>query len=1075
MTRPKIVITDEFTHALDLIEQGKNVLITGKAGTGKSTLLRLFLGSQSDKNILITAPTGVAALNIGGFTIHKAFGFFPGIFPDDVDNGKWHTSKETWAVLSAADILVIDEISMVRADLFDTMDRALRKVRRTHLPFGGIQLIAVGDLLQLPPVVTAEEASLFHQHWSSPYFFSAHCYPEVKLSEINLTTLWRQSDDTFINILNEVREGTLGDESMRILNSCVDPTFIPPNDWVTLTARNNTAAKLNHEKLTSLGQPIFTSSAIMTGNATAADFNGSTELHYAVGARVMTTINDPSGRFVNGSFATVVTAGKDSVGLVIDDSGEHVTVARHLWEVRRPKLEGAVLGSEVTGTISQIPIILAWAITIHKSQGKTIPKCFINLTGGTRTDGQFYVALSRAVSLKNLRFNEPVQQHHIRANNALVRKVRREVITHSGVSRFTFISITGVSFGVSEHVARIHALIYEGTQMVASFGTWINPMADLGSFGAAHGIPSGGLAMAPTLGDFWPLLLRQARGSIVVGDGLAMLERAVQHQEKGLVLGLGVGYDASDFDLVFSTEDVVQRCQEMAEAFLAAKLPATRGLPVPSSSVDAEGAVFLPSWAPPAPMMLDMLRATDSDIAWAAMSGASAFPRSSAEVEECGELLSSWAISRGHWPQESHSDIQSRATRILGRAIPLPAPLQEVGEVADLLIPGSRVAFTGCRDVLGGGGNDEWLEEVCERRALEYKKRLSRTKCDLLVAADVASTSRKAQAARDWGKPIISLSAFEHWYENGPFRTEASTPSEQLAPTHVKGERLRPTGNAHSRQAPFSTAALLRSPVEDLDDDEAFIPTDSEVDSEVDALLQDGCRVVFKGSITIYGERYYHGPMLQELCSRLGLEYKQAVSKSRCDVLIADDPNASDGKTALAREYHKPIFTRAQFVAWAQRELADQDDSSPLVQAPRQACAGRVVDSWPLTDAEKRRIEGRLLSSPASAAAPILPPAPAPLPAQAPLPTQLPQSLPVPSGAQTSSNKPTIPNQPKRKSLEQLKFSVWIILILTAAIISAAALKAPDALGAILIILWLCDLIAVIIFSILSLHDRLQD
>lgn len=221
---------------------------------------------------------------------------------------------------------------------------------------------------------------------------------------MNLTQVWRQADPTFIDLLNEVREGSVGEESLETLNQLVAPDFDAPFDWVTLTSRKSTVTRINRQKLANLPSEKFVSVAEGAGELPANSFSGEDELHYAEGARVMTVINDPKGRFVNGSFGEMVRATEHEIDVRIDATGEAVTLTPHTWEINRPGVDGSRLVSETIGTIRQFPVILAWAITIHKSQGKTIPKLYIGLAGGTATDGQFYVALSRAVDLEHLGF-----------------------------------------------------------------------------------------------------------------------------------------------------------------------------------------------------------------------------------------------------------------------------------------------------------------------------------------------------------------------------------------------------------------------------------------------------------------------------------------------------------------------------------------------------------------------------------------------------------------------------------------------------------------------------------------------
>ncbi len=297
-----ITITSEFAHALDLLQRGSSIFLTGKAGTGKSTLIRHFL-ALTERNAITVAPTGIAALNVDGYTIHRLFSFPPGINEETVRYGSYYPQRFA-AALKDLDILMVDEVSMVRADLFDAMVAALEKFGpRPGEPFGGVQLVLVGDLYQLPPVVREAESAFITERYGTPYFFSARSYTRAAFPTVELTTVFRQiGDSRLVGILNAVREGSLLEAARAELNERTRPDFEPALDefWLTLATTNRIVGARNRQMLERLGAPPRTFSAEISGESDGFEYPADERLTLAVGAQVMLLNNDASGRWVNG-------------------------------------------------------------------------------------------------------------------------------------------------------------------------------------------------------------------------------------------------------------------------------------------------------------------------------------------------------------------------------------------------------------------------------------------------------------------------------------------------------------------------------------------------------------------------------------------------------------------------------------------------------------------------------------------------------------------------------------------------------------------------------------------------------
>jgi hypothetical protein len=410
----------QFTRALSLMESGRQSLfITGHAGTGKSTLLDHFRNTTK-QNIVVLAPTGVAALNVKGQTIHSFFGFRPGTTPESIKRNYRNSGKKGF--YKVIDAIIIDEISMVRADLLDCVDEFLRlHGREPNQPFGGIRMIFIGDLYQLPPVVTNDERELFKTFYGSPYFFSAQVMDKMDLELIELDKIYRQDDQNFIKVLDGIRRNELNDTQLKLLNTRHLEGFEFNNDdlYLYLTTTNRKADEVNQNFLAKLSGKRYIFKGAKEGNFDKKVSPTGETLELKIGAQVMMINNDRAGRWVNGSIGKIeeiigLGPGKDIIVVELED-GQLVEVLPYTWEMFKFVYNPATdkLQAESVGSYTQYPLILSWAITIHKSQGKTFDKVVIDFGWGTFAHGQAYVALSRCRTLDGMILSKPFQKRHI--------------------------------------------------------------------------------------------------------------------------------------------------------------------------------------------------------------------------------------------------------------------------------------------------------------------------------------------------------------------------------------------------------------------------------------------------------------------------------------------------------------------------------------------------------------------------------------------------------------------------------------------------------------------------------------
>ena len=423
---PNITMSNpQLDLAFNFVENtGVNIFLTGRAGTGKTTFLHK-LRERSPKRMVIVAPTGVAAINAGGVTIHSffqlPFGYFvPDSVRKDGDSRKFNKIKVK--IIRSMELLVIDEISMVRADMLDAIDNVLRRYRDKNRPFGGVQLLMIGDLQQLSPVIKGAEWDVLKEYYDTPYFFDSIALKKSQYRNIELTHIYRQRDIHFIDLLAKVRNGDLDSNTLAAINKRYIEGFSPDNNegYITLTSHNNSAKIINDTKLAQLKREEFSYLATVEGNFPESQYPIEYKLVLKKSAQVMFTRNDPERNFVNGTIGEIISISEDVIEVKISDSTQVIRVEPAIWENIRYSLDAVTkeITEIVEGTFTQYPLKTAWAITIHKSQGLTFDNVVID-AANSFSHGQVYVALSRCRTLEGVVLSSPIRSTSVRKDSTV--------------------------------------------------------------------------------------------------------------------------------------------------------------------------------------------------------------------------------------------------------------------------------------------------------------------------------------------------------------------------------------------------------------------------------------------------------------------------------------------------------------------------------------------------------------------------------------------------------------------------------------------------------------------------------
>jgi hypothetical protein len=841
----EIDINEGFQRALDLIGDGKCVFITGRAGTGKSTLLNHLVDSDDIPQVVL-APTGVAALNVNGQTIHRFFGFPSSVTPEQVESGQLFPRRNI-GVIKSVQRIIIDEVSMVRADLMDCLETSLRiHGPNPGQPFGGVQMVFVGDPYQLPPVVEDEEAEFFATHYQTPFFFSSHALGSLEFETVELEQIYRQSDQEFIELLNAIRENTASNKHFDRLAQNVDAEFAPPPDelFITLATTNNIVDRVNGDRLASLAGDEFQRIAEVTGDFPSRP--NATDLRFKTGAQIMMLTNDPTDRWVNGSLGMIVDVQFDSdfnVSVLVYDTGEIVEVEPHRWSVTQPRMDSGRLVHDDVGTFKQLPFALAWAITIHKSQGKTFDKVIIDLGGGTRSNGQLYVALSRARSLEGIVLRQPIRPKHVSVEDDVSRFfARRHLDDGTLANQAIAVLATNVTgHNTNDRIVELAAVIIRDGVVVDEFDTMVHPLRDVtGSW--EHGVTATMASMAPSFSEAWAAISPSLEGCVLVAHGLAPLSRQLRQEFKALnmlpgSLGLGVcTKEQTKADLIEACNNYGVPLEPIPNALtnaravtqLITRLGGFETTFTPMKNLEAGES---PPRLQRRPDQLDDL-IRDLESLSAPDEPSDSYARALARFLDDGRLdeierryLDSLAKSL-HLDTDSRREIQERFCTSLVEAaardeemtdeewdyialvhadleIECPArPPARPDQVVELF-RSMEVYFTGF-PLEGPGGYYEYVALATSIGLVEVRD-VSTRKCQLVVALDRASTSSKSKKARSFGIPIIHISEFLELVESGVMHD----PPERVEPPPRNVSRARSASPVRKAPRPPKVPVIL--------------------------------------------------------------------------------------------------------------------------------------------------------------------------------------------------------------------------------------------------------------------------